>query len=107
MAASFTRRFLSDPGNGILLNIESVNILDLLPPGAIAGIGTGTDLIVGEFEDGPDKTPTQTAASTNLQTFWVWIGFTYGGVSGNYPCAVARYADQAILPEYWNGNALM
>jgi hypothetical protein len=107
MSAAFIRRFLTDPGNGILLNIESVNILDLLPPGAIAGIGTGTVLIVGEFEDGPYNTPTQISDSTNLQNFWGSIGFAYGGVSGNYPCAIARYADQAILPEYWNGNALM
>jgi hypothetical protein len=110
MAASFIRRFLSDPGNGILLNIESVNILDLLPPGSISGIGTGTVLIVGEFEDGAYNTATQVADVTDLTNNWLaggGIGFTYGGVAGNYPCAVQRYADQAIQPESWNGNAGM
>jgi hypothetical protein len=110
MASAFIRRFLSDPGNGILLNIESVNILDLLPPGSISGIGTGTVLIVGEFEDGPYDTPTQIADITDLTNNWFaggGIGFTYGGVQGNYPCAVQRFPDQAVLAENWNGNAAM
>ena len=49
----FVRRFTQDPGNTVLLNIESVDVIDLTPPSAILGIGTGTTMCVGEFEDAP------------------------------------------------------
>src|ERR1700761_736756 len=99
----FVRRFLTDPGDGILLNIESVNILDLDPPGQIAAIGTGMVLIVGEFENGPYATPTQLGGSTDYQNTFGGVGYTYGGVPGGNPSARARKADSATAPEYWNG----
>jgi hypothetical protein len=105
--ASYTRRFLFDPGNNVLLNIESINILDLTPPASIAGIASGTVLLVGEFEDGPYNSPLQVNGATDLLTQMGGFGFSYGGLSGQYPCAVARYADGAVLPEYWNGNAMI
>jgi hypothetical protein len=104
VAASFIRRFLFDPGNAVLLNIESVNILDLTPPASISGIGTGTVLVVGEFENGSYNTPTQVASATDLASTFGVLGFTYAGVPANNPCAVSRKADSAIAAEYWNGN---
>ena len=103
----FIRRFLFDPGQTILLNIESVNILDLEPPASIQGIGSGTVLIVGEFEDGAFETTTEVVGATDLQQTWGTLGYTYNGVVGNYPCAVSRKADGAIVAEYWNGNAFV
>lgn len=103
----FIRRFLFDPGNTVLLNIESVNILDLIPPASITGVGTGTVMIVGEFENGPFNTPYQLGGTNDLTTNFGSLGYTYGGVQGNNPCAVARYADGALGAEYWNGNSFV
>jgi len=107
MASVFTRRFLFDPGSNVLLNIESVNILDLEPPSAIAGIGAGTVLLVGEFENGPFNTPQEVTGPTDLQNTWGTLGYTYFGVQGNNPCAVSRRADSAVTPEFWNGNGFV
>jgi hypothetical protein len=107
MSASFIRRFTFDPGDTVLLNIESVNILDLNPPGAIAGVGAGVVLLVGEFENGPFNTPTQVANSVDLQNHWGTLGFTYGSIPANFPCAVQRSPDAAITPEPWNGNGFV
>lgn len=103
----FIRRFLSDPGLDVLLNIESVNILDLEPPAPIRGVGTGTVLCVGEFENGPFNAPTEVTSATDLQNTFGGLGFNYGGIPANYPCAVSRHADAAIAPEYWNGNGIL
>lgn len=103
----FIRRFLFDPGQTVLLNIESVNILDLEPPASISGIGSGTVLLVGEFEDGAFATPSEVVGSTDLQQTWGTLGYTYNGTVGNYPCAVSRKADGALVAEYWNGNAFV
>lgn len=101
----FLRRFTSDPGNEVLLDIESVNILDLAPPGAINGVGTGTALIVGEFENGPFGTTEEVSSSTDLSQRYGGFGYTYGGITGNNPCARSRHADGALNAEFWNGNA--
>lgn len=103
----FIRRFTFDPGDSVLLNIESVNILDLEPPSSIAGVGTGTVLLVGEFENGPYKTPTEVTSATDLVNTFGGFGFSYGGVSGQNPCARARLADGTLTPEYWNGNGFI
>jgi len=103
----YVRRFLQDPGDTVLLNIESVNILDLTPPSAIQGVGTGTVLLVGEFENGPYNTPQQLLGTTDLSRTWGTLGYTYGGLVAQYPSAPVRYADGAIAPEFWNGNAFV
>lgn len=103
----FLRRFLFDPGAAVLLNIESVNILDLEPPGNVNGIGTGTALIVGEFENGPFNLPTEVSSASDLVNTFGSLGYTYGSVVANYPCAVARNADGALADEYWNGNGFV
>jgi hypothetical protein len=103
----FVRRFLFDPGNEVLLNIESVNIIDLVPPSPIAGVGTGTVLLVGEFENGPFGVTTEVVNASDLANTFGSLGYTYGSVVANYPCAVARKVDGSVTPEYWNGNGFV
>lgn len=102
--ASFIRRFLVDPGTDVLLEIESVNILDLEPPSSITGIGTGTALMVGEFANGPFNTVTEVSSATDMVTNLGAMGYEQGGTKGNNPMARVRYADNAVLGEKWNGN---
>ena len=105
--STFVRRFLADPGNEVLLDIESVNILDLEPPSSISGVGTGTAMLVGEFENGPFSTPTELSGTSDFVNTFGEMGYSYGGVKGNNPCARARKADSAILAEAWNGNGFV
>lgn len=116
MAASYVRRFLSDPGADVLLEIESVNILDLDPPASLVGVGSGAVLVVGEFENGPFATGgnapqygadtlVEPGSSTDFVNQLGEVGYRYGGVPGMNPCARARKADGALVNEYWNGNA--
>lgn len=102
----FIRRFLFDPGNEVLLDIESINVLDLDPPASISGIGTGTVLMVGEYENGP-FTPIEVSGTSDFTNTFGEMGYNYGGVKGNNPCARSRKADGAINAEYWNGNAFV
>lgn len=103
----FIRRFTTDPGQEVFLEIEAVNILDLEPPGSINGIATGTALLVGEFDDGEFNTPTQVTSSVDLITKMGGFGYVYGGIVANNPCARSRKADGAVDAEYWNGNAMV
>lgn len=101
----FIRRFTSDPGNDVLLDIESVNILDLTPPGVISGVGAGTALLVGEFENGPFETTEEVTSSVDLAQRYGSFGYIYAGVAANNPSARSRKVDGTLTPEYWNGNA--
>lgn len=113
----FTRRFGSDPGEEVLLEIESVNILDLDPPASITGIGTGTVICVGEFENGPfaaadgtaemRKGTYEVAGATDYVAKAGSLGYTYGGVPSQNPCARKRSADGALTAETWNGNGFV
>jgi hypothetical protein len=108
MASVFNRYFQNvDPGSAILLNIESVNILDLQPPAPIQGVGTSLAMIVGEFEDGPYLTPTTIVSSSDFPNVWGGLGYTVNNVQCVYPSAQTRYADGQPLPEYWNGNGFL
>jgi hypothetical protein len=102
--AGFIRRFAFDPGNDVLLNIESINILDLQPPAALAGIGTGAVLCVGEFDNGPYNFVLEVNSAPDMARQFGSVGFTYNGVQAQNPSAIARRADGAPFPEYWNGN---
>jgi hypothetical protein len=103
----FIRRFLVDPGDDVLLEIESVNILDLNPPASISGIGTGTCIIAAEFENGPYNSVVELLSGDDLKNTFGSLGYTYQGVVGNYPCAVQRSADATLTPETWNGNGFV
>jgi hypothetical protein len=89
-----------------LIEIESINILDLEPPAAISGIGTGTAMVVGEFEDGPFNVATEVSGADDLAATFGSFGYRRGGTVANDPCARARKADSAVNPEFWNGNAM-
>jgi hypothetical protein len=102
----YVRRFQSDPGDTVLLEIESINILDLTPPASFTGVGSGTVIVVGEFENGPYKTPQQVLGVTDLMRTWGTLGYQYAGAAAAYPSAPVRQADGG-LPEYWNGNAFV
>ncbi len=103
----FLRRFLSDPDETVLLEIESVNILDLDPPANITGVGAGTVAIIGEFENGPFATPTEVSGANDLLNTFGSLGFTQAGVPANNPCARQRKADSAPVAESWNGNGFV
>lgn len=111
--SAFIRRFGFDPGNEVLLEIESVNILDLDPPASITGIGTGTVICVGEFENGPFAAsaaatdPFEVAGSSDFVQTYGSLGYAYGGLSSNNPCARGRKADGALTTENWNGNGFV
>jgi hypothetical protein len=95
----YIRRFTEDPGLDVLLDIESVNIIDLEPPEAFAGVGTGTAILVGEFENGPFNTPTEVFGPSDLVSTFGEFGYAYDGVKGNNPCARSHKADGAIVPD--------
>lgn len=101
--ANFIRRFLFDPGIETLIEIESVNILDLEPPAQITGVGAGTVLAVAEFENGPFSQREVTGGSDFKNTFGSF-GYVYDGVEGGNPSARSRLADSAIAAEFFNGN---
>jgi hypothetical protein len=107
MGAVFQRRFTSNPGQTVLLNIEAVDVIDLVPTGAIIGVGSGLACIVGEFEDGPFNYPTQLFSAPGLVQQFGQLGFMYGGSTAANPCARQRFADGALVPEYWNGNGFV
>jgi hypothetical protein len=106
MGSVFTRRFTTDPGADVLLEIESVSILDLEPPAAIAGIGIGTVILMAEMEDGDYETPTEVTSPEDLQTTFGSLGYEVGGVRGYYASALTRNADAAGA-ETWNGNGFV
>jgi hypothetical protein len=99
------RRWTADPGNTVLTQIEGVDIIDNTPPQQVIGVGTGLACIVGEFENGPFNVVTQVTSFTGLKAAFGTFGYAYGNTVGNNPCARQRFADGAVLAEYWNGNA--
>lgn len=104
--SSYVRRFLTDPGTSVLTNIEAVNIIDLDPPASIAGVGTGTVCVIGEFENGPLNTPTEVFGATDLINTFGGFGFVYEGTKANNPAARTRNADSNGA-ETWNGNGYL
>jgi hypothetical protein len=104
MSTGYVRRWTYDPGNSVLTQIEGVDILDRAPPQSINGVGSGTVNLLGEFENGPFDITTEVTSATQLASVFGGFGYTYNGVVGQNPCARQRFADSAIVPEYWNGN---
>jgi hypothetical protein len=112
----FVRRFRQFPPIEQLTSIESMNVVDLTPPFPTTGVGTGTLLIVGEFEDGPfaggddssnwdaaskGQGPQEIYSSEDYRQRFGGFGYTYG--STNYSNACAR----RHLSELWNGNGFL
>lgn len=111
----FIRRFTSQPSIETLLQIEAIDIVDLPPQAPATGVGSGTLLVCGEFEDGNfaaggdaaefdrtrrNKGPEEVIGA-NLATVYGGFGFTYGTVPYSNPCA------RRHLFELWNGNGFL
>lgn len=112
----FVRRFRQFPPIEQLTSIESVNIVDLTPPFPTTGVGTGTLLVVGEFEDGPfaaggdsdywdasakGRGPQEIYSSEDYRQRFGGFGFTYGSTLYSNACA------RRHLSELWNGNGFL
>lgn len=102
--SAFLRYFLTDPTDDVLLNIESANVIDEEPLAPIKAQGTGVVCCVGEFEDGDFNTPQELSGPLDFKNTYGGFGYIYSGVVANNPAARVRYADAAILGEFWNGN---
>jgi len=65
----FVRRYGFIPDNATIMQIEGVVIIDLPPPGSIAGVGTGVVCVVGEFSNMSSSVTVDSAGSitTNPQ----------------------------------------
>jgi hypothetical protein len=112
--AGFVRRFTSFPSIEVLAEIEAVNIVDLPPPAPTTGVGSGTMLLVGEFEDGPfagggdapEYDPNlrgivEVFSSEDLRQKFGGFGFTYGTTPYQNP------ASRRHLSEFWNGSGFI
>ena len=104
--AGFVRRFTSEPTIETILQIEGVVIIDLAPPPAVTGAGTGAVLLFAEMEDGPfaaepDEGPLEVFGSADLQQKFGAFGYEYDGVVSSNPCA------RRHLQELWNGNGFL
>lgn len=105
--SAFIRRYAAFPPLAELTKIEGVVVVDEAPPAQVIGVGTGTVLEVGEFEDGPFNVPTEVFGGSDLVAQFGGFGFTYDGTPSQNPCARTRNADSAVLDEHWNGNAFV
>jgi hypothetical protein len=105
--SGFVRRFTSLPTLATLLAIEGTSIIDLVPPDPVVGEGSGTVLLMGEFEDGffateeEAKGAVEVFGSEDFKTKFGSFGYTYGGVVANHPSA------RKHLTECWNGNGFL
>ena len=114
--AGFTRRFTRNPTITELQQIEAIDIVDLTPPAPTNGIGTGTLITVGEYEDGPfaaggdsaywdyqskGKGPQEVFTSADYRNRFGGFGFAYDGVQYLNPCA------RRHLTEDWNGSGFI
>lgn len=112
--SAFIRRFTEEPSLETLLEIESINIVDLVPPEPSTGVGTGNLLTVAEFEDGPfaaggdsphydaaKRGPYEVFGSGDLVSTFGGFGFVRGTVPYQDPVCRQRNG------EAWNGNGYL
>lgn len=105
--AGFIRRFTEQPPVEVIRQIEGVNIIDIAPPDPATGTGSGTVLLVGEFEDGlfatddDSKGSVEVFGSSDYQAKFGSFGYTYDGVVASNPCARRHES------ELWNGNGFL
>lgn len=100
--SAFKRVFRAFPGLETLLDIESVNILDIAPPGQVLGAGTGVVLLVAEFENGKVDAPTEIFGTNDLLTKMGGLGKAVADNPYANPVAVKSGGD-----ELWNGNGFV
>jgi len=100
----YVRRFTEVPTLEVIREIEGLVIVDLAPPAPATGAGSGTVLLVGEFEDGYFATDEEALGgvevygSGDYQHKFGSFGYAYNGVKANHPSA------RRSLSESWNGN---
>lgn len=99
---AFRRVFGTNPGDVVLSNIESVDVIDTPPPSLPLGAGVGAMLLVGEFERYPLEQPVEIFSSQDQTQKIGGLGFE--SVLSSYDGAVAR---QSGGNENWNGNGFI
>jgi hypothetical protein len=80
--------------------LEGTYIEDLDPPAPVTGVGSGVTCLLAEFDDGPIEVLTEIDGGDLSRTFGR-LGYSYGGVPSNNPCARRRGG------ELWNGNGFI
>lgn len=98
---AFRRVFNADPGNAVLAEIEAVVIVDIAPPPSLVGAGTGTVLLVGEFERG-SFTATEVFGGQDLVTQFGGLGRVTETSIHDGSVALKSGGD-----ELWNGNGFI
>lgn len=99
---AFRRVYLQDPGVNALLAVSQTAIIDRAPPSLNTGAGTGTMLVVGEFERGPLLVPTEVFGATDRERTFGGLGFP---IVGNLHAGPV--AQQSGGNEAWNGNGFI
>lgn len=105
--AGFVRRFTEVQPIEVIKQIEGVVIIDLAPPEAATGAGSGNVLLIGEFEDGFFATDNdvegavEVFGSEDFRQKFGSFGFTYDGQASQNPCS------RRHLQELWNGNGFI
>lgn len=105
--AGILRRYEELPSIEVLKEIEGVVIVDEAPADPATGAGSGTVLIVGEFEDGlfaadeGVKGAVEVFGARDYLTKFGAFGYVYNNVVANNPCA------RRHLGEFWNGNGYL
>jgi hypothetical protein len=98
---AFVVRGRTTPSNEVLTSIEQIYLVDQTPTTPVVGVGTGTLLLIGEFEDGPFNTPTEVYGEENESSTFGGFGYTYGDSLYQNPCS------RIHLGEHWNGNGFL
>jgi hypothetical protein len=103
----FIRRFTEQPPVEVIRQIEGLNIVDIAPPDPTTGAGSGTVLLVGEFEDGFFATDEEAKGSVEVFGSGDYVakfgefGYTYNGQIASNPSA------RRHVSEDWNGSGYM
>ena len=105
----FIRRFTEFPSVEVLREIEGVVIVDRTPLAPTTGVGSGTVLLFGEFEDGPFATAALVAGGGGLEVFsGADLQSKFGGLGYDYPTALhANASARRRNGELWNGNGFL
>lgn len=98
---AFIRRYRTAPTADQLSAIEQIALVDGVPTTPVTGAGSGTLMLVGEFEDGPFNEPTEVFGEDDERAKFGGFGFTYGTTLYENPCA------RVHIGEPWNGNAFL
>jgi hypothetical protein len=98
---AFILRGRTVPSLADLTAIEQIWIADRTPALPVTGVGYGTLLEISEREDGPFDTPTEVFGDNDELTTFGGLGYTYGELIHQNPCA------RTHLTELWNGNGYM